>query len=423
MESELTQEQEAAAEQAAVAAQVLREDTAATPGRGAPARQPAHSHGVGTAPDARPEQVKSYDVRDFPALTGREEEWRFTPLDRLRGLHDGTAADRVGGDGQPVGVDVDAAPEVKVESVDRDDPRLGRTFVPVDRVSAQAYTSFPQATVLTVPRESVTSRPTVVTVRGGGGTSFGHLVVEVEPLAEATLVLDHRGAATYADNVEFAVGDGASLYVVSFQDWSEDAVHVAHHHTRLGRDARFKSFVVTLGGDLVRLSPSVRFDGPGGDATLYGLYFVDAAQHLEHRLLVDHAVPQCRSRVEYKGALQGDAAHAVWIGDVMIGPEAVGTDTYEHNRNLVLNDGARADSVPNLEILTGEVAQAGHASASGRLDDEQLFYLMARGIPYDEAKVLIIRGFFGSLIQQIRIPDLQHRVTEALEAELERSLA
>ncbi|MQA85163.1 MAG: Fe-S cluster assembly protein SufD [Streptosporangiales bacterium] len=414
----LTPEEEAAAEQAAVAAQVLREDTGAGT---VPAAVPAHSHDGEHPGDARPEAIRSYDVRDFPVPTGREEEWRFTPLDRLRGLHDGTAAPPAGG-GESVLVEVDAAPEVKVESVGRDDPRLGRAFVPVDRVSAQAYTGFGGATVITVPREEVASRPTVVTLRGKGGTAYGHLVVEAEELAEAVVVLDHGGSTTFADNVEFVVGNGASLFVVSFQDWAEDAVHVSHHHAKLGRDARFKSFVVTLGGDLVRLSPTVHFDGPGGDAELFGLYFVDAAQHLEHRLLVGHAVARCRSRVEYKGALQGQDAHAVWIGDVMIRPEAVGTDTYENNRNLVLNDGARADSVPNLEILTGEVAQAGHASTSGRLDDEQLFYLMARGVPHDEARALIIRGFFGELIRQMQIPDLQRRVTEAVEAELERSL-
>ena len=418
-EGTLTPEEEAAAEQAAVAAQVLREDT----GGGV---APAHSHGAvrpdGQRPDARPERVTSYDVRDFPALTGREEEWRFTPLDRLRGLHDGTAPEPHSEEGGGVHVDVDAAPEVKVETVGRDDPRLGRAFVPVDRVSAQAYSGFGQATVITVPQEEVTSRPTTVTLRGEGGTTYGHLVVEVAPFAEAVLVLDHRGSATYADNVEFVVGDSASLYVVSFQDWAEDAVHVSNHHAKLGRDARFKSFVVTLGGGVVRLSPTVHFGAPGGDATLFGLYFADAGQHLEHRLLVDHAVPHCRSRVEYKGALQGDDAHAVWIGDVVIQPEAVGTDTYEHNRNLVLSDGARADSVPNLEILTGEVAQAGHASASGRLDDEQVFYLMARGVSYDEARLLIIRGYFGGLIEQMSIPDLQRRVADAVEAELERSL-
>jgi Fe-S cluster assembly protein SufD len=148
------------------------------------------------------------------------------------------------------------------------------------------------------------------------------------------------------------------------------------------------------------------------------VYFADAGQHLEHRLFVDHAQPNCRSRVDYKGALQGEAAHTVWIGDVLIRPEATGTDTYERNRNLLLTDGARADSVPNLEILTGEVVGAGHASASGRLEDHHLFYLMARGIPMEEARRLVIRGFFGQLIAKIAVPELRDRITGAIEAEL-----
>jgi Fe-S cluster assembly protein SufD len=166
------------------------------------------------------------------------------------------------------------------------------------------------------------------------------------------------------------------------------------------------------------VSPSVRYAGPGGDAELYGICFADAGQHLEHRLFVDHDTPNCRSRVVYKGALSGDDAHTVWIGDVLIRPEATGTDTYEYNRNLVLTDGARADSVPNLEILTGEVVGAGHASANGRLDDEHIFYLQARGIPFDEARRLVIRGFFGELIDRIGVPEVQERVAERIEAEL-----
>jgi Fe-S cluster assembly protein SufD len=123
--------------------------------------------------------------------------------------------------------------------------------------------------------------------------------------------------------------------------------------------------------------------------------------------------------VDYKGALQGESAHTVWIGDVLIRPEATGTDTYERNRNLLLTDGARADSVPNLEILTGEVAGAGHASASGRLEDHHLFYLMARGIPLAEARRLVIRGFFGELIAKIGVPELRERITQSVEAELD----
>ena len=172
----------------------------------------------------------------------------------------------------------------------------------------------------------------------------------------------------------------------------------------------------------MRLAPTVDYAGPGGDAELLGLYFADSGQHLEHRLFVDHSQPRCRSRVDYKGALQGDSAHSVWIGDVLIRAGATGTDTYERNRNLLLTEGARADSVPNLEILTGEIVGAGHASASGRLEDHHLFYLMARGIPFEEARKLVIRGFFGQLIDTIEVPELRARITEAVEAELTKSL-
>jgi Fe-S cluster assembly protein SufD len=236
-------------------------------------------------------------------------------------------------------------------------------------------------------------------------------------------VLDQRGGATYADNVEIGVADGGDLTLVSIADWDDDAVQVSHHQVTLGRDAHIKHVAVTLGGSLVRLSPSVRYAGPGGDAELYGICFATSSpttggQHLEHRLFIDHDVPNCRSRVRYKGALRGDDAHTVWIGDVLIRPEAVGTDTYEYNRNLVLTDGARADSVPNLEILTGEVLGAGHASANGRLEDDHLFYLMARGIPVEEARRLVIRGFFGELTEKIGVPELETRIGDAIEAEL-----
>ncbi|GGQ34893.1 Fe-S cluster assembly protein SufD [Actinomadura coerulea] len=362
----------------------------------------------------------SYDVADFDVPTGREEEWRFTPLRRLRGLHNGTAQD-----GGKVLLEVEAAPEVTVESVGRDDERIGRAHVPADRVSAQAWTSFTQATVVTVPKETAASVPTVLRLRGedASAAAYGHTTVVLEPFAEATVVLAHRGSATYADNVEFVVGDGARLSVISLQDWADDGVHVSHQHARLGRDARFVSHNVSLGGDVVRISPSVSYEGPGGDAELYGVYFADGGQHLEHRLLVDHAVPHCRSRVDYRGALQDRDAHVVWIGDVIIRAEAEGTDTYELNRNLVLTDGTRVDSVPNLEILTGEVAGAGHASASGRLDDEHLFYLQARGISFDEARRMVVRGFLGQLIERIEVAEVREKVREAIEAELDRGAA
>ncbi|GGW85534.1 Fe-S cluster assembly protein SufD [Streptomyces lomondensis] len=360
----------------------------------------------------------SFDVADFPVPHGREEEWRFTPLERLRGLHDGTAV----ATGEGLKVEIQAPEGVTVETVGRDDARLGKAGTPADRIAAQAYSAFEKAGVVTVPKETVLTEPIRIAVHGEGGTAYAHQVIELGAFAEAVVVIDHTGDAVLAANVDYLLGDGAKLTVVSVQDWDDKAVHVAQHNALVGRDASFKSVVVTFGGDLVRLHPRVSYAGTGGEAELLGLYFTDKGQHQEHRLLVDHNTPHCKSNVVYKGALQGDDAHAVWIGDVLIEAKAEGTDTYEMNRNLVLTDGARVDSVPNLEIETGEIVGAGHASATGRFDDEQLFYLMARGIPADEARRLVVRGFFAELVQQIGVDDIEQRLLVKIDEELEASV-
>ncbi|NJC70405.1 Fe-S cluster assembly protein SufD [Planosporangium thailandense] len=372
-------------------------------------------------PKTKSQALRSYDVADFPALTGREEEWRFTPLKRLRGL--ATAAADVARGPAPKHEYGQLPTGVSVATVDRDDPRIGSLLTPFDRISALAYGAAEQALVISVARGATPEQPAVVRVVGGGadGTSFGHTFVEVGELAEATLVLEQTGSAVLADNVEVSVGGGARLTFVTVADWAGDAVQAQHVRFRLGRDAKVTHVQVSLGGDLVRQYTSVEYADRGGECEAYGLYFADAGQHLEHRLLVDHAVPDCRSYVAYRGALQGADAHTVWVGDVLIRAEATGTDTYEINRNLVLTDGARADSVPNLEIETGEVAGAGHASATGRFDDEQLFYLQARGIPAEEARKLVVRGFFNELLGKIPVEDLRERLAAAIEARLQET--
>lgn len=367
------------------------------------------------------EVFTSFDVNAFEIPSGKDEAWRFTPLRRLRGLHNGTAT----ADGQ-AGVEVGQIAGVTVETVGRDDSRLGQGGTPSDRVAAQAYSGFEQATILSVGKETEVAEPVVVRITGPGEgkTAYGHLQVRLAEFAVATVVIDQRGSGTYAENIEFVLGDSAKLTVVAVQDWADDVVHATAHHALVGRDAVLRHTAVTLGGDLVRLTGNVRYAGPGGDAELLGLYFADAGQHFEQRLLVDHAVPHCKSNVLYKGALQGDPhspkgdARTVWVGDVLIRAAAEGTDTFEINRNLVLTDGARADSVPNLEIETGEIVGAGHASATGRFDDEQLFYLRARGIPEDAARRLVVRGFFHEIIQKIGVGEVAERLEAAIEAEL-----
>jgi len=361
--------------------------------------------------DARTERLLTRDASAFPAITGREEEWRFTPLARLHGLHDGSAA--VDGTLEPA---VTAPDGVTVETIGADHELVGSVLLPSDKSAALALAGFAKGTLVRVSGEP--AEPTFLRFEGAGAMSYGHVVVEVEPFARAVVVLDHVGTAVHSGNVELRVGDGASLTLVSLQDWAPGSVHLSAQAAVLGRDARLKHVVVTLGGDVVRLVPTVSYAGSGGDAELLGLAFADAGQYLEHRLLVDHARPQCKSRVTYKSAVQGDGAHTVWIGDVLIRPEAVGTDTYELNRNLLLTDLARADSVPNLEIETGEIAGAGHASATGRFDEEQLFYLTSRGITAAEARRMVVRGFFNEVVQQIGVPALEQRLLEALDKEL-----
>lgn len=377
------------------------------PRAGAPERNAAGS---------RADRVSSYELADFPVLTGREEDWRFTPLKRLGGLHlpEGDDA-RLTGAAPSVTVAEQAG--VHVETVARDDARVGSVLTPDDRVSAAAWNSVAQATVVTVSGE--VAEPVRIDVVGSSAEPAAmHLTVIVEENAQADVVLAHRGTAVLAQNVEFDVRRDARLNVVSLQAWEDDAVHVSAQQASVATNARFKHVAVSHGGSVVRLTPTSRFAAERGEAEMYGLYFADAGQHLENRLFVDHNQPRCVSNVLYKGALQGADARTVWVGDVLIRKEAEGTDTYEKNQNLLLSDGARADSVPNLEIETGVIEGAGHASATGRFDETQLFYLMARGISETEARRLIVRGFLNEIIQKIGVRDVEDELTAVMEDEL-----
>jgi Fe-S cluster assembly protein SufD len=362
------------------------------------------------------ERFTSYDVDAFEVPGGREENWRFTPMRRLRGLHDGSAAF----DGT-ARISVSAGLGVTVETVGRDDPRLGEGGTPADRVAAAAWSAFREATVITLDGQP---DPVSVTVTGPGAdaTACEHLQIRTTPHTEATVVVEQSGSGALADNLEVVLADGSQLRLVVTDEWADDAVHASAAHFAIGRDATLRAVSVALGGDLVRISSTVNYRGPGGSAELAGLGYADAGQHLENRLLVDHSVPNCTSNVIYKNALQGKKgtpdARTVWIGDVLIRAAAENTETFELNRNLVLTEHARADSVPNLEIETGEIAGAGHASATGRFDDEQLFYLCSRGIPEDVARRLVVRGFFGEILSRLPLPELRERLEQAIEAEL-----
>jgi len=351
----------------------------------------AHSHGGNAggwlAPvQTRDERAWSLDPAAFGVPDRTDPMWRFSDLERLSPLWTERPAANV----------ADSA------------------FRPEDLVSAIALQ---RATPVRIVADrdvtiAISGRPDEVTAE--------YVVVEAPPGATATVVLDHTGPGALAENVLIDVADGASLTLVTVQQWDDDAVHSAAHQARVGRDARLRHIVVSLGGGVVRVNPSVRLEGDGSEAELYGLAFADAGQHLESQVFLHHVGRHTRGNVTYKGALQGEGARTVWVGDVLIGKDATGTDTYEQNRNLVLTEGARADSIPNLEIETGDIIGAGHASATGRFDDEQLFYLQARGIPEGEARRLVVIGFLAEIIQKIPDAALQERLAAAIEAEFAR---
>lgn len=375
-----------------------------------------HSHGLGAPIQTRSERLKSDKTSDFPEISNREEQWRYITADRLGGL-DQAGLQEYLGDIEPRFND-----GVKASWIKKDNPIFGSAGLPEDRTAAAGWESAEAAYLVSIEESSADLPPNYLTLNSLNLEPAAlHLVVNAKDFTHSVVVIDHRGEAILSENIEIVVGDEANLTVVSIQDWSSDSINAQAQYAKLGRNSKLKHIVITLGGSVVRVTPSATFTAPGGEVELYGLYFADAGQYLEHRIFVDHAQPNCKSRVTYKGALQGKSAHTVWVGDVLIRAAAEGTDTYELNRNLLLTDGARADSVPNLEIETGQIQGAGHASASGRFDDEHLFYLQARGIPELEARRLVVRGFLMEIVQQIGVPELEERFAEAIEAELEGS--
>ena len=372
--------------------------------------------------DSHLHPVGSFEVADHEVPTGREEIWRFTPLKRLKGLHADAPLD---------GRNVDAswtAPEgVSIGVVTGEAATALRGvsgWVPNTRFTARVLAEVPATLLVDVPADVEAAEPIVLEVAGTDAdvTSGAHVVLRFGRHSKSVVVLNHTGSAAVSAVVEVVVEDGAEASVVSIQDWADDAVHLSHHQARVGRDATYKHAAISFGGDVVRMDANVSYDGPGGSAELLGLYFADAGQHIEHRIFADHTAPRTKSHAVYKGALQGEKAHTVWVGNVLIRKVAEGIETYEENRNLVLTDGCRADSVPNLEIETGEIEGAGHASATARFDDEQLFYLQSRGISEQEAQRLVVHGFFNDLIRKIGVPAIEEQLVTTVEAELAKNV-
>jgi Fe-S cluster assembly protein SufD len=318
-------------------------------------------------------------------------------------------------------VTLNLASGVTANWVDTTAAQVGKAGLPEDRIAAIAWTNASKTLVIDVPKDLEQSEPSFVVIKPQSDQAMAsHVLINVGTHARTTIVFDHAGLGVLGENVEIVLGDESTLNFVSIQDWDKGSTHVSTQFAKLGRNSNLRHTVVSLGGDLVRVTPAVELSSPGAEVNMYGVYLADSGNYFEHRPYVDHVAENCKSNVAYKGALQGVGAHTVWVGDVLIRETAVGTDSYELNRNLLLTAGARADSVPNLEIETGKIEGAGHASASGRFDDEQLFYLQARGLSETEAKKLVVRGFLSEIIQKIEIDEIEQRLIAAIELELER---
>jgi len=360
--------------------------------------------------DARPGKIRSTNPDDFAVPTGREEEWRFTPLRRLHGLHEATPA---AGEWNITNSVPEGAHFRVIEGVTDIESR----FIPGDRVAARAFAGRERTIVVEVDANAELEAPIRVSL-DIAGVAFGHVLVKSGAHSRATVIVDYTGTAHAAINVEVIVGDGSDLNYVEVHDQARTAIHLGELRTFVGRDAHFRGGSIALGGDLIRLLPTVEYDAPGGAAELVGVLLAGPHQHQEARTYIDHGQPHCSSDVAYKAVLHGEGAHTVWVGDVYVRHTATDIDTYELNRNLLLNDGPRADSVPNLELETGNVTRAGHASVTGKLDADQLFYLQSRGITEPEARRLVVRGFFADLVDRIGDTELGERVANAVEAAL-----
>jgi len=372
-----------------------------------------HTHGSFVPLQIRSDRPSSTSVSDFEAVSPLQDLWRYLQPEQLNGLDSDVLGEY---ESQVLFTSTD---DVKISWIDSTDSRVGSIGVPEDRVAAAAYTNASKTLLIEVAENAEVTEPVVVTISGTDKSpSALHIFVVAKKFSKSTLIVDHNGLGNLAEIIEIDVQDEAKLNIVSVQNWDKGSAHVSAHFSKLARNSYLKHSIASFGGDLVRITPVTTFTGPGAEVEMNGVYFASAGQHLENRPFVDHAAPNCKSRVTYKGALQGNKAHTVWIGDVLIRVVAEGTDTYELNRNLLLTDGARADSVPNLEIETGEIEGAGHASASGRFDDEQLFYLQARGLSVEDARRLVVLGFLVDILQRTGVEELVDRLTKVVEEKL-----
>ena len=399
--------------------------------------------------DRRLEAFKTFS--DLPWPTGEEEQWRYTNPKRLdlgrkvvtaagdaspitggiAGLIDdaygmariidgGVSVATVCADGQEQGVIVSDLAGAARDHGDLVRQHLGSAVGTATKFDALNLAAFTGGAFVYVPANLELAKPIVVTVQATLDGAFApRILVVLGDNARAKIYLDHAGDSdtTAVEVVEVVLGNGAQAHVVSAQDWGHKITHVGSHTGLVGANADYRHLEVSLGGKTVYLRPDVRLDHPGGNAEMLGVYFCDEGQQVEHRSLIHHNASHTSSNLIYKGALQGDS-RATFYGTIRIEEHAKATSSDETNRNLILTDKAKADSIPVLEILNSDVVRCGHHSSVGQVDELQMFYLESRGIPREEAARLLVFGFFAEVTDRIDLPGVTEVVLEEVEREI-----
>ena len=377
--------------------------------------------------------------------TGAEEEWRYVDLDLeladfgvpdvagvpLINDSDVAASTDYAGiarlvDGFVVDVFCDA-PNVKMSGMsalgDDIDPVVegfvGRQVSPDTDIFAAAHQAFStDGLVIHAGRGVTVDKPIIVDMQATqtDTISFPHLSVMLDTNAEISLIVLMRSPdgqrMVVSPQLELSVGDGARLNLVTAQHWGDATTSITHQRMALGRDSTGRLGEVGLGGKLSRLDLDVQLVGDGSSSELVGVYFGDNQQVFDYRIVVNHHGKNTRSDVFLKGAVE-DQAESVFTGLLKIWPDATRTSTFETNRNLVLSDGAKAHSVPNLEILCDDVV-CGHGSTVGPLEEEHMYYLMSRGLSRERAQRVLIRGFFEEMIQRLPVGGIEDSIRDAV---------
>jgi Fe-S cluster assembly protein SufD len=258
---------------------------------------------------------------------------------------------------------------------------------------------------------------------GVGLAHFSHIMVWLEKGASLTYVhedaslTESEGQTLHAGIVEIHLGDRANLRFVELQSWGENVWNFSHERARVGREANLDWIFGAVGSHLTKNFSDLDLIGEGANGRMSGFYFADGKQHLDHDTQQNHLAANTTSDLLYKGALKGNS-RSVWQGMIYVAPEAQKTDGYQANRNMILSDKARADSIPGLEIMADDV-RCTHGATVGKIDPDEIFYLRSRGIPYQQSVRLIVEGFFDPIMQRIPLGGVRSRLQEAISTKME----